>query len=63
MASRAKQAADFKVNMTAVCKGVDDLWILCFSSAAFNVRNGGSSQGGYVVVLTSQRALQGLQRH
>ena len=56
-----KQAADFKLNMSAACSGLDDLCLLCFSDAAFNVRSDGSSQGGYIVVLTSQKALSGQQ--
>ena len=56
-----KQAADFKLNMSAACSGLDDLCLLCFSDAAFNVRSDGSSQGGYIVVLTSQKALTGQQ--
>eukprot|EP00435_Cladocopium_sp_Y103_P013736 s3624_g3.t1 len=47
--------------MTPVCSGIDDLCFLCFSDAAFNVRSDGSSQGGYVIVVTSKRALKGEQ--
>ena len=56
----AKQNAEFKMSMTAVCNGFgNDVCLLCFSDAAFNVRSDGSSQGGYIVVMTSSRALQG----
>eukprot|EP00435_Cladocopium_sp_Y103_P017102 s4775_g4.t1 len=56
-----KSCSDYKINMTPVCSGVDDLCFLCFSDAAFNVRSDGSSQGGYVIVVTSKRALKGEQ--
>ena len=56
-----KSCSDFKINLTPVCEGIDDLCFLCFSDAAFNVRSDGSSQGGYVIVLTSKKALKGEQ--
>ncbi|CAK9100932.1 unnamed protein product [Durusdinium trenchii] len=63
---RARKAADIpdymkKVMPVTIHKGLDDLCLLCFSDAAFNVRSDGSSQGGYIVVLTSQKALSGQQ--
>eukprot|EP00438_Fugacium_kawagutii_P005098 Skav221528 [mRNA] locus=scaffold1248:283612:287211:- [translate_table: standard] len=54
-----KQSADFRINMRKVCDGLDDLCFLCYSDAAFNVRSNGSSQGGFIVVLTSKRVLKG----
>ena len=57
----AKSSADFRVQMRPVCADFSDLCFLCFSDAAFNVRADGSSQGGFVIVLTSKAALKGEQ--
>ena len=45
--------------MTRVADGWDDLCFLCYSDAAFAVRSDNSSQGGFVILLTSNKALEG----
>ena len=55
----AKQAVDLQVVMKRVIHDLKDLCFIVFSDAAFGVRSDGASQGGFIVVLTSARALQG----
>ncbi|CAE7647792.1 GIP [Symbiodinium sp. CCMP2592] len=45
--------------MSRVAKGLEDLCFLCYSDAAFGVRQDCGSQGGYVLVLTTRAALEG----
>ena len=51
-----KQASEVKLQMTKVANSFDDLCFIAFSDAAFGVRSDGSSQGGFFVLLTLQRA-------
>ena len=55
----AKHAVDFKVVMQKVFSGLEDMCYVVYSDAAFGVRSDGSSQGGYIVILTSLKALAG----
>ena len=55
----AKQSADLHLVMSKVFDSVEDLCYIVFSDAAFGVRSDGASQGGYILVLTSSKALQG----
>lgn len=55
----AKSAADLPIVLKKVCKGWDDLCLVCFSDAAVQVRPDGGSQGGYVIVATSRDVLTG----
>ena len=55
----AKSLADVPLRMARVTDSLDKVCFLCFSDAAFGVRSDQSSQGGYVIVLTSPRAMAG----
>ena len=55
----AKSATDFKIVMKKVVEEVTETCFLCYSDAAFGVRTDGASQGGYILVMTSGRALKG----
>ena len=45
--------------MKKVVDRLDDVCFLCYSDAAFGVRSDHSSQGGYIIVATSQDVLKG----
>ena len=55
----AKSLADAPLRMTQVVSSLDQVCFLCYSDAAFGVRSDQSSQGGYIIVLTSPKALAG----
>ena len=54
-----KSSADLKLMMRPVCNGWDNMCLLCFSDAAVQVRADATSQGGFVICLTSTDVLQG----
>ena len=55
----AKSATDFKLVMKRVYNDPSEMCFICYSDAAFGVRGDGASQGGYILVLTNVKALEG----
>ncbi|CAL1148549.1 unnamed protein product [Cladocopium goreaui] len=55
----AKNSADLKLTMRPVCGDWSEMCLLCFSDAAVQVRADSSSQGGFVIILTNTKVLEG----
>ena len=55
----AKNAGDFKLVMKKVFVKPEEMCFICYSDAAFGVRSDGASQGGFIMVMTSIKALTG----
>ena len=56
----AKNTSDYEIRMTASATTWRTyLCFLCFSDAAYGARPDGSSQGGFMILLTHKKALQG----
>eukprot|EP00435_Cladocopium_sp_Y103_P023312 s171_g5.t1 len=54
-----KSVADLKLTTRPVCSTWNDMCLLCFSDAVVQVRADSSSQGGFVIILTSTKVLEG----
>lgn len=57
----AKNTGDYEIRMHGLDHDFKNLCFLCFSDAAYGVRPDGSSQGGFMILLTHKKALQGEQ--
>ncbi|CAE6924520.1 GIP [Symbiodinium sp. CCMP2592] len=55
----AKNTGDYEIRMHGLDYNVKDLCFLCFSDAAYGVRPDGSSQGGFMILLTHKKAMRG----
>ena len=55
----AKSSSDLKLIMRPVCSTWSDMCLLCFSDAAVQVRADASSQGGFVIIMTNVKVLEG----
>ena len=55
----AKSATSFRLVMRKVVDELAEMCFICYSDAAFGVRSDGASQGGFILVMTSRKALKG----
>ena len=57
----AKNTGDYEIRMHGLDHDLKNLCFPCFSDASYGVRPDGSSQGGFMILLTHKKALQGEQ--